>query len=87
MTYLLTTMRTKKQSNRAALDLPLPKKIVSRAAAERLIVSMMGSFWGLVLLGVAVWLLKHDSPGGALACLTFSGAYFWFAWVNYHDPH
>jgi len=48
---------------------------------------MIGGFWGLVLLGVAIWLLKHGSPGGALACLTFSGAYFWFAWVNYHDPH
>ena len=81
------TMRTTKQRDWDALGLLLPKKIVSRAAAERLIVFMMGSFWGLVLLGVAVWLLKHDSPGGAVACLTFSGAYVWFAWVNYHDPH
>ena len=81
------TMKTKKQSNRSNLGLPLPKQIVSRAVTERLIVFIMGGFWGLVLLGVAVWLFKHGSPGGAVACLTFSSAYFWFAWVGYHDPH
>jgi hypothetical protein len=48
---------------------------------------MVGGFWGLVLLGVAIWLSNHGSPGGVLACLGFSGAYFWFAWAGYHDPH
>jgi hypothetical protein len=80
------TMRTTKQRDWAALSLLLLRKIVSRAAA-RLILLVTGGFWGLVLIGVAVWLSKHGSPGAALACLAFSGAYFWFAWVSYHDPH
>ena len=80
-----TTMRTTKRRDRVALG-PL-KKIGATTAIERLAVFMMGGFWGLVLLGVAIWLLHHDSPGGAVACLTFSGGYFWFAWIGYHDRH
>ena len=79
-------MRTTKQRDWVALGLLLLNKVISRAAAGRLIVFMIGGFWGLVLLGVAIWLSKHDSPGAALACLIFSGAYFWLAWVNYDDP-
>ena len=80
-------MRTAKQRDWVALGLLLLNKVISRAAAGRLIVFMIGGFWGLVLLGVAIWLSQHGSPGAALACLAFSGAYFWFAWVSYHDPH
>jgi len=80
-------MKTTKQSDWAALSLLLLRKIISRAATARLILLLMGGFWGLVLIGVAIWLSTHGSPGAALPCLAFSGAYFWFAWVCYHDPH
>ena len=52
----------------------------------RLIVSLIPVLWGLVLLGIATWLLGHRAPAAALPCLGFSAGYFWFAWSLYKDP-
>jgi hypothetical protein len=57
------------------------------SAATRLIFTAILVFWGLVLVGVALWLSGHESPGGTAACLIFSAGYFWFAWSLYHSPN
>ena len=48
--------------------------------------SLAPVFWGLALLGLAVWLLRGEEPGAALPCLIFSAGYFWFAWSLFNDP-
>ena len=48
--------------------------------------SLAPVFWGVTLLGVAVWLLRGQEPGAALPCLIFGAGYFWFAWSLFNDP-
>jgi len=43
------------------------------------------SFWGVVTIGVALWLSRHNCLGGALACTGFSASYFVFAWRVWSD--
>jgi len=57
------------------------------SAVTRLIVTALPVFWGLVLVGVALWLFGHGSTGGTVACLAFSAGYFRFAWSVYHSPN
>jgi hypothetical protein len=54
--------------------------------AARVAMSLAPVFWGVTLLGVAVWLLKGQEPGAALPCLIFSAGYFWFAWSLFIVP-
>lgn len=56
-------------------------------ATSRLIAAIIAAFWGLVLIGFALWLSKHDPSGmgAAFACLVYSIGYFCFAWFSYHD--
>ena len=58
------------------------KRISERkdSAATKLILTAIPALWGLALLGLALWLSGHGSPGGTVACLLFSVGYFWFAW-------
>jgi hypothetical protein len=48
--------------------------------------SLAPLFWGLALLGLAVWLFRGQEPGAAFPCLIFSVGYFWFAWSLFNDP-
>jgi len=57
------------------------------SAVTRLAITALPVFRGLVLVGVALWLSGHGSPGGTVACLAFSAGYFWFAWSLYHSPN
>jgi len=52
----------------------------------RLIISLIPVLWGLVLFGVAMWLIDYRAPAAALPCLAFSAGYIWFAWSIFQDP-
>ena len=79
----LTATTMIKQEDLVTFARSLLDQAISSAVTGNLIVILVGAFWGLVLLGLAIWLSNHNSPGGALACLSFSGAYFWFTWDLY----
>lgn len=51
----------------------------------RVLLSLLPVAWGLVLLGLAMWLLRGQEPAAALPCLIFSAGYFWFAWSLFGD--
>ena len=51
----------------------------------RVILSLAPVFWGLVLLGVAMWLTSRQVVAAAIACLVFSAGYFVFAWSIFKE--
>ena len=61
----------------------LPKR--HSLGIARALLSLAPVFWGLVLLGLAMWLLRSQEPAAALPCLIFSAGYFWFAWSLFWD--
>ncbi|ARN79880.1 hypothetical protein B1812_00985 [Methylocystis bryophila] len=51
----------------------------------RVILSLISVLWGLVILGVALWLFGRHASVAAFACLMFSAGYCVFAWSIFKD--